>query len=174
MTNYREILRLYSQGLSQRSIAASCECGKTTVQRTLIRAQERGLVWPLPPDMTNEKLCQLLSPSSEAQTGYKEPDFERIHLDLAKSGVTLSLLWNEYSAKCRQNGEIPFMYTQFCKLYREYAVINKATMHIERKPGEKMEVDWAGQPMELTDNRPVLKFMRDPNPCCADRKVSSF
>ena len=27
MTSYREILRLHSQGLSQRSIAASCEYG---------------------------------------------------------------------------------------------------------------------------------------------------
>ena len=152
MTNYREILRLNSQGLSQRSIAASCDCGKTTVQRTVTRAQEKGLVWPLPSDMTDERLRQLLTPSGEIQSGYKEPDFEQIHRELAKSGVTLSLLWNEYSGQCRQNGEIPFMYTQFCKRYREYAVIHKATMHIEHKPGEQMEVDWAGQTMTLTDN----------------------
>jgi len=152
MTNYREILRLYSQRLSQRSIAASCECGKTTVQRTLMRAQSHGLSWPLPPNMTDERLRQLLTPSGEIQSGYKEPDFERIHQELSKSGVTLSLLWSEYSAECRQNGDIPFMYTQFCKHYRDYAVIHKATMHIERKPGEQMEVDWAGQTMERTDN----------------------
>jgi transposase len=152
MTNYREILRLHSQGLSQRSIAASCDCGKTTVQKTVNRADELGIVWPLPKDMTNERLKQLLAVPGESQSVYKEPDYERVHRELAKSGVTLSLLWNEYSAECRQNGEVPFMYTQFCKRYREYAVVHKATMHIERKPGEQMEVDWAGQTMELTDN----------------------
>ena len=152
MTNYREILRLHSQGLSQRSIAASCDCGKTTVQRTVTRADERGLKWPLPSDMTDERLKQLLSSPGEAQSIYKEPDYEQIHSDLAKSGVTLSLLWNEYCSKCRQAGEIPFMYTQFCKRYREYAIIHKATMHIERKPGEQLEVDWAGKTMALTDN----------------------
>jgi len=83
---------------------------------------------------------------------HKEPDYEHVHREMGKRGVTLSLLWNEYSAQCRQSGNIPFMYTQFCKRYRDYAMIHKATMHIERKPGEQMEVDWAGQTMELTDN----------------------
>ena len=64
---------------------------------------------------------------------------------MAKSGVTLSLLWNEYCETCRLSGEIPFMYTQFCKYYRDFASTVKATMHIDHKPGEQMEVDWAGQ-----------------------------
>jgi len=152
MTNYREILRLHSQGLSQRSIAASCDCGKSTVQRTVTRAEELGLKWPLPSGMTDEQLKQFLSSPTEAHNIYKEPNYEQVHRELTKNGVTLSLLWNEYCAKCRQNGETPFMYTQFCKRYREYAVIHKATMHIERKPGVQLEVDWAGQTMTLTDN----------------------
>jgi transposase len=152
MTSYREILRLNSQGLSQRSIAASCECGKGTVQRTLEHAKKHNLVWPLPPEMTDERLRNLFSPSSKDSGYYKEPDFELVHREMSKSGVTLSLLWNEYCAQCRQNGEIPYMYTAFCDRYRDYSVKNRATMHIERRPGEQMEVDWAGQTMEITDN----------------------
>jgi transposase len=152
MTNYREILRLHSQGHSQRSIAASCDCGKSTVQRTITRAAERGITWPLSSEITDEILKRLLSPPAEPSGSYREPDYEYVHSELAKSGVTLSLLWNEYSAECRKNGEIPFMYSQFCKRYREYAVVHKATMHIERKPGEQMEVDWAGTTMEIADN----------------------
>jgi transposase len=97
---------------------------------------------------TAESVLRTAAPSPY----HKEPDFEAVHREMGKSGVTLSLLWNEYSAECRKKGEIPFMYTQFCKRYRDYAVIHKATMHIERKPGEQMEVDWAGQTMNLTDN----------------------
>ena len=152
MTNYREILRLNSQGLSQRSIAASCDCGKTTVQRVIARAEELSIAWPLPPNMTDERLKQLLASPGEVKSVYKEPDFDYIHRELSKRGVTLTLLWNEYSAACQQSGETPFMYTQFCKRYRDYAVVHKATMHINRKPGEQMEVDWAGQTMALTDN----------------------
>ncbi|WP_235911009.1 helix-turn-helix domain-containing protein [Heliobacterium mobile] len=40
MTNYREILRLNSQGISQRSISVSCECSRNTVSKVLKRAQE--------------------------------------------------------------------------------------------------------------------------------------
>ena len=43
------------------------------------------------------------------------------------------------------------MYTQFCLHYREYAQQTKATMHLEHKPGEQMEVDWAGDTEKVTD-----------------------
>jgi transposase len=73
----------------------------------------------------------------------KQPDYERVHQELSRSGVTLSLLWSEYCEACRLEGSLPLMYTQFCLHYRQYAVIHKATFHIEHKPGEHMEVDWA-------------------------------
>ena len=165
MTNYREILRLHSQGFSQRSIAASCDCGKSTVQRTVTRANEIGLIWPLSAEFTNERLRKLLFPSdahrdgassgasgSAGNTGgFKEPDYEHIHKELAKDGVTLSLLWNEYCAKCRDEDGIPYKYSAFCSRYRNFAMHTKATMRLERKPGEQMEVDWAGQTMSITD-----------------------
>ena len=40
MTKYREILRLSSLGLSQQSIADSCNVFKKTVNRVLRRAKE--------------------------------------------------------------------------------------------------------------------------------------
>ena len=70
---------------------------------------------------------------------------------MARSGVTLSLLWNEYCEECRRAGEIPLMYTKFCLYYREFALQTKATMHIDRKPGDQMEVDWAGQTAHFVD-----------------------
>ena len=154
MTNYREILRLHSQGLSQRSIAASCGCGKSTVGRVVTQAKEHGLSWPLGEEQTNERLKKLFTGAdTDAKvSAYKEPDYEWVRRELGKNGVKLSLLWNEYCAECRQNGEIPYKYSAFCDRYREYSMRTKATMHIERKPGEQMEVDWAGKTMEITDN----------------------
>lgn len=151
MTQYREILRLHSQGISQRSIACSVGCSRNTVASAICRAQEDGLSWPLSAEMTDAKLQKLLH--VEPATGpYKQPDYEQVHREMAKSGVTLSLLWSEYCERCRQSGDVPFMYTQFCKYYRDYAAVNKATMHIERKPGEQMEVDWAGQTLNIIDS----------------------
>jgi transposase len=104
--------------------------------------------------MTDGKLQKLLFPSTASLTARKLPDCEYIHTEMAKSGVTLSLLWNEYCQSCRLSNEIPFMYTQFCKYYRDYAnttKATKATMHIKRKPGELLEVDWAGKTATIVD-----------------------
>ncbi|NLG32634.1 MAG: helix-turn-helix domain-containing protein [Syntrophomonadaceae bacterium] len=35
MAKYHEIPRLYSQGISQRSIALSCECSRNTVAKVI-------------------------------------------------------------------------------------------------------------------------------------------
>lgn len=44
------------------------------------------------------------------------------------------------------------MYSQFCYYYQQYATTTKATMHIHRKPGEQLEVDWAGQTTPIVDS----------------------
>ena len=119
--------------------------------RAVQRAEEIGIVWPLDPELSDTKLQKLLLPQSDLPPLRQAPDYETIHKELAKSGVTLSLLWNEYCESCRQEKKIPFMYTQFCKYYREYALQTKATLHIDHKPGEKMEVDWAGQTAAIID-----------------------
>jgi transposase len=152
MTNYREILRLSSQGISQRSIAASCGCSRNTISKVLKRAQELNVAWPLSEGTTDGKLHQLLFPEAATPSLRKYPDCEYIHKEMAKSGVTLSLLWNEYCEECRISNEIPLMYSQFCYYYQQYTQKTKATMHIHRKPGEQLEVDWAGQTASIVDS----------------------
>ena len=152
MTKYREILRLHSQGISQRSIAASCECSRNTVAKVLGRTEELGITWPLPESMGEKAFEAELFGAKREASSRKLPDFEYIHRELSRSGVTLALLWNEYCEACRLEGSLPLMYTQFCFHYRRYAVIHKATLRIEHKPGERMEVDWAGTTMALQDN----------------------
>ena len=152
MIKYREILRLYSQGVSQRGIASSCQCSRNTVSKVLERAGGQGIAWPFEKDMTDADLQGLLFPEKSIQSNRKLPDCAYIHREMAKSGVTLSLLWHEYCEQCRLNGDIPLMYSQFCRYYREYANTTKATMRIKRKPGEMMEVDWAGKTAFITDN----------------------
>jgi transposase len=130
-------------GLSQRSIASSLQCSRNAVSEVLQRANEKEVSWPLPEDVAEADLQYLLFPEKLQASSRKIPDCEYMHRELAKSGVTLSLLWSENCESCRLSGEIPLMYTQYCNYYRKYASTKKATMHIQRKPGEQMEVDWA-------------------------------
>jgi transposase len=151
MTSYREILRLYTQGISQRSIARSCGCSRNTVFRVISQAQQQKVEWNQVKEFSDGDLNQKLFPTAMPAGSRKVPDSEYIHREMAKSGVTLSLLWNEYCTECRTNQEIPLKYTQYCNYYRKYVVTTKATMHIDRKPGEQMEVDWAGQTAVIID-----------------------
>lgn len=75
----------------------------------------------------------------------------KLSKELARSGVTLKLLWMEYCEDCRQLGEQPFMYSQFCFYFQKFAEQERATMHIPRKPGDRIEVDWAGDKLYIVD-----------------------
>lgn len=61
------------------------------------------------------------------------------------------LLWTEYMEDCRLAGEEPLMYSQFCHYIQKDEEKRRATMHINRKPGEQVEADWAGDPAKIID-----------------------
>ena len=158
MTNYREILRLKSLGLNHSQIAESTGISRPTVITVLQKATEAGVSYQTAREISDKELATMLFPGGSGKMTYKMPDYEYIHREKAKSGVTLQLLWFEYCDKCRETNEIPYQLTQFKKYYAEFVVKNKATMHINRKPGEIMEVDWAGQSAEIinTDTGEVI------------------
>lgn len=152
MIDYREILRLHSLGTSYRSIAQQVHSSRDTVASTITVAKAAGIPLPLDDNVTNQEIQELLFPGRYAAASpYAMPDYEWIHRELAKTGVTLTLLWGEYCAKVRSEGGVPYMYTQFGDKYRRWARITKATMRITHKPGDAMQVDWAGDPLYITD-----------------------
>ncbi len=79
------------------------------------------------------------------------PDFDYIRKELLRNGVSKKLLWTEYMEECRANGDDPLMYSQFCYHIQQDEQKRRATMHINRKPGEQAEVDWAGDPATIID-----------------------
>jgi len=151
MTDYREILRLAEMGMSRTSIGATLGYSRNTVAEVLQRAQMHGVDYPLPDNMGDRELRDKLYPERIKEQLRKMPNYEKIHKELGKRGVTLTLLWDEYCAECRQNGEIPYAYTQFRYYYHCFAQTSKATMHLTHKPGEKLEVDWAGLTAGIVD-----------------------
>lgn len=150
MTKYREILRLYNLGISQRSIALTCGCSRNTVKSTIERAQSINLTSV--DTLSDEKVRALLFGDTVSNPLYRAPDYDYVHRELAKTGVTLKMLWDEYCEQCRLQRDVPFMYTQFCHYYRQYTYQHGATMRITHKPGEKTEVDWAGDTLIMKDS----------------------
>ena len=152
MTKYREILRLFNLGLSQQNIAHSCNVSKKTVNRVLKRAKELNISWPLDANDTDAVLAEKFFPSTKQPISNKRmPDFAYIHKELLRNGVSKKLLWTEYMEDCRANNEEPLMYSQFCYYIQKDEEKRRATMHINRKPGEQVEVDWAGDTAIIID-----------------------
>ena len=151
MTKYREILRLASLGFSNRSIALSVPCSRNTVAKVLKMAQELKLCWPLQDNQTDEVLEKLFYPQLNNRPQKREPDYDYIRKELLRNGVSKKLLWTEYMEDCRANGDEPLMYSQFCYHIQQDEQKHRATMHINRKPGEQVEVDWAGDPATIID-----------------------
>lgn len=152
MVDYREILRLNSLKYTQRQIAASVHSSRNTISEVIKLAAENNLCWPLNDQLTNEKVYALLYPNKlEAINPRKEPDYSYIHKELAKPGVNLTLLWTEYCSDCYASKLTPYMYTQFCDKYRKWARLTKVTMRITHKPGDAMQVDWAGTTIPYYD-----------------------
>ena len=151
MTKYCEILRLHSLGFSARNIALAVPCSRNTVSKVLKLAAEKGVSWPLPDGTTDADLEKQLSPSAPSVSTKRMPDYAYIRKELMKNGVTKKLLWTEYMEECRQNSEVPLMYSQFCYYIQQDESKRRATMHIKRKPAEQVEVDWAGDCAKLTD-----------------------
>jgi transposase len=151
MTNYKEILRLHSLGINNSHIAAALGCSRSTVITVQQRADKAGLTHQKASGMSNKEISRALFPNESSKPAYRMPEYDYIHREMGKSGMTLQLLWFEYCDACTESGDIPYQLTQFKKYYRDYLQKTKATMHIVRQPGEKMEVDWAGQPAFITD-----------------------
>lgn len=151
MRHIREILRLaWSCGQSRSSTAKSCGVGKTTVTDILTRAAAAKLSWPLPSNITDDALEDLLYPSRHSPPiRYRsEPDWLALHQELiADKDLTIMLLWQEYKA-----GEpAGYQYSQFCDLFRKWRKSLDLCMRQEHRPGEKLFVDYCGRRLPIVD-----------------------
>jgi transposase len=148
----RKISELFRQRfelkLSYRAIANSLGMSISTVYEYLARAKAVNIGWPLPPDITEQELYdKLFLPVRIGTNKRTEPDWQYIHLELRKKGVTLQLLWREY----REQHSDGFGYSQFCHHYQLFKKTISPVMRQKYKGGEKAFVDYAGMTLEWMD-----------------------
>jgi len=149
MHEIKEVLRLSLEaGLSPRQVAASLPVSRATVRRYLDRARRAGVSWPLPAGMDDAALNEALFPALPPQTTPRpDPDFDWVHRELRRKGVTLQLLWVEYKDE-HPDG---YQYSQFCLRYRSWAARLDVVLRVDHRAGEKCFVDYAGQTIPIVD-----------------------
>ena len=128
MINYRKILELYFEDVSQRTISSSTGHSRNTVSNVVRKAKKLGLE-SLDDTMTNPWLESFLFPEKQAiEKGYFPVDWEKVHKELQKKNITLALLHKEYADEAREGGKIPYAYRTFTENYGKYAKKHKLTI----------------------------------------------
>ena len=147
-----EIIRMSYLGHSQRDIATSIGCGKSTVGDILRRSRAKGLDYNQAQALDSETLQDRLYPDQKArQSGKSQPDFAAIHSQLAHPHMNLQYLWEAYAQEHRKNGTVALQYSQFCLRYRQWAktVGKGVTMHQNREGGKELFIDWMGDVLPI-------------------------
>ena len=154
MRKIREVLRLRADGFSERDIARSVGCARSSVQICLWRAEEAGVSWPLSANQDEGALEELLyprrAPGIEVQP---TPDFEWIERELKRKHVTRRQLWREYLARYPDGVK----YTAFCVKFQTWRRSRGATLVLEHIPGDRLFVDYACDPTLYTDRTTGLE-----------------
>ena len=150
----KEVLRLrFGLRLQQNQIARSCSIGQATVHRYLEKAAAAGLSWPLPEDLDDHRLEELLFPAAvgrPSQSTRSLPDFAEVRRQLqAHKHLTLQLVWEEY----RETQPDGYGYSRFCELYKRWSRNQDVVLRQEHRAGEKLFVDWTGDTIPLYDRR---------------------
>ncbi|MGH8308800.1 MAG: hypothetical protein ACRETX_03290 [Steroidobacteraceae bacterium] len=148
MRKIRDVLRLkFEAGLSDRQIAAAVGSARSTEQERLRRCRERGIGWPLSPDLDEPQLLARLYRRVAPLAVVARPDFPTVHRELMRAGVTRQLLWEEYKAAHPEG----LQYTAFCVHYQRWLTTQELVLRQDHAPGDKLFVDYAGQTVPIID-----------------------
>jgi transposase len=146
-----EILRLWEQGLSQREIGASVNCGKSTVGDIQQRCKVAGLTYAEASGLTNAAIKARLYPSKNTSATTDGPDWDKVHAWI-KSGKrrNLRMAWEDYRFANRDG----LSYSQFCRRYGEWtdATGKKVTMVQHHEPGKEVYLDWMGDTLDCVSD----------------------
>lgn len=139
--NVKLIMELRDAGLSRSAIASTRHISRHSVSEVFNIADEKGIHYDDIRALDDSEVYHIFYPEKFAnETMYGDPDYEHVHQELKKVGVTLKLLHEEYVDRCERNGEIPMGKTKFNEGYAEFTVANRLTNHLEHKPGELITV----------------------------------
>ena len=154
----KDVIRLKWDGkLSYEQIATALGISKGAVSKYVGLASAAGLDWEMVRGWDEKRLVSRLLPRAATTTPYVEPDWGLIHLELARKGVTLMLLWEEYAASYPD--QRTWRYTQFCEHYKSYAKRLKRSMRQLRRAGEKLFIDYAGSTVPISDGSRAHVFV---------------
>ena len=152
MTQLKRIIQLKTEGFSKLSISKKLGLHRKTINDYLVKLEATGKSYQELLVYDENYLSSVVFNSTnirkrDSRYSELEKRFSYFNEQLSKTGVTRFLLWEEYKISCSDG----YSYTQFCEHFSRYNKRNKATMHFDHRPGEYLQVDFAGKPLYVTD-----------------------
>lgn len=150
MLQLKQLLRLYTQGVSKLKISKQLGLSRNTVKKYIGLFHEHRLTYEELSELSAEDIEDLFD------TSVLEPDgkeklldayFPYVSKELKKVGVTRFILWEEYKNKYAEG----YSYSQFCHLYKQWSRKMSPSMHMDHKAGDKMFVDYTGKKRHIID-----------------------
>lgn len=151
---YQEIARLKSKNVSNRKIADSLGLSRNSVNLIVKKMSSTKRTFQEFEVMEEQKIQEFLNFEivPKRDTSYVMPDYEKLTKELSRPGVTMQLLWEEYSDECRLSGTLlPYKLTQFKKYFNDHLNTHEFTDVLKNRAGVKIETDWAGSKANWTD-----------------------
>lgn len=153
MRNIKECLRLkFEADLSHEKIARALQLSKGVVSKYIKAARDTGIEWVTLALLDEVALGAALVPAAKTVHTRGDrvlPDVITLHRELRRKGVTLQLLWEEYTAA--HPDQPTYRYTPFVEHYRSYARTLKRSMRQQHRAGEKLFIDYAGPTLPVID-----------------------
>lgn len=143
MPNYLEVVRLHELALSQRAISQTLSISRNTVSKIIKTVTTHHLSyqelvhWEI---QEIETLFKQPKTATQRQPYFTMPDYKKLAKELAKPGVTMQLLWEEYVDHCRRSNLLYYQLTQFKKYFNDYLSQQSFSHIIHHKAGEKSKL----------------------------------
>lgn len=140
---YQEIARLKSKNVSNRKIADSLGLSRNSVNLIVKKMSSTKRTFQEFEVMEEQKIQEFLNFEivPKRDTSYVMPDYEKLTKELSRPGVTMQLLWEEYSDECRLSGTLPYKLTQFKKYFNDHLNTHEFTDVLKNRAGVKIETD---------------------------------
>ncbi|MDE0226028.1 MAG: IS21 family transposase [Gammaproteobacteria bacterium] len=135
----------FGEGRSARTIATHCGIARRSVMQTLERFAASGLSWPEAAGMDDAALEAALYPARRTRPADEGVDWAKVEEELSGRGAALKLLREEW----RETNPGGMSYATWWRRFRDWRPRRDATMRQNRRPGERLFVDYAGMTVPL-------------------------
>lgn len=159
MKDYKKVLQLNSEGKSKNEISEILGYQWRTVSDILKKTEAVKITYEQAKLLDNKTLQKRISKPRETGDDYLEFDLEHMHKELADSHVTVQLLYDEYQQQAVILNKKAYSKSQFAQKYKDFTAEKKVSGHVKSKPGQKLELDFAGDALFYFD-RSIGTFVK--------------